>query len=431
MQKFALILFCFIILSSCKDNISNTQSDALTFEIKNLDDSEYPDNPDIGFRSSKYQNDFFAAGKIDSTENKYEWSFEFTTKESDTIKLEKINISEFIPTIPNHIKADDYISYISCVNQEWNRNQVKFDIGEFKSTIPNITRVDLARNCLNAYLWEVILYTEENNETVPYAHGWFDFPHAAYADLFEKKNNMPFSKFQKPLENWVDPENKKIDLSILRNLKDTMAITFQDLSDAMYPIKGARKKKYKEIIYPDTFSTMRALQSDSTLFATFSPPGFYNKKDPRTTELGRLYNLANIELYTIQSPIPSDTLCEIELTFTHKTSQEKTKLIIGGVNLNDFPILSEEQANKGWKNSMGIGNHSFYESYDKHINYKSESAPYYGLFTDDKGKWLDSHKIGIDGPIFHFTDADKKYLHLWLLSFERHALTGHYLMKIK
>ena len=432
MQKFVLILFCFIFLSSCKENNSkNIQSDVLTFKIKNFDDSEYPDNPDIGFRSSTYQNELFASGKIDSKDKQYKMDFKFFTNESDTIKLENINVSELIPTIPDHIKSDDYLSYVSCINQEWNRNQVKFDAGQFKSTIPNVTRVDLARNCLNAYLWEVILYTEENKKTVPYAHGWFDFPQAEYARLFEKKNDIPFSKFQKPLENWVEPESKKVDFSNLRVIRDTIDIEFQDLSDAMYPIKGARKKKYKEIIYPDTFSTMRDLQSDSTLFATFSPPGIYNKNDPRKTELGRFYNLTNIELHTTDVPTSSDMLHEIELSFTHKSNQTSTKLVFGGLDFNEFPVFSEQEANKGWKNSMGIGNHPFYETYDQHIQYKSEKSPYYGLITDAKDNWLDSHKIGIDGQIFHFTNADKKHLHLWLLSFERHALVGHYLIKMK
>ena len=52
----------------------------------------------------------------------------------------------------------------------------------------------------------------------------------------------------------------------------------------MYPLAGAREKKFKEIIYPQSFKNMRDLQTDSALFATFTPPGFYNKKDPRATD---------------------------------------------------------------------------------------------------------------------------------------------------
>jgi hypothetical protein len=433
---FISILLLTVTLTCCtsenNQSIQAPENETISFEIKNLNDQNYPDNPDIGYRSESYHQDFFEKGIINNTSSPFHWSFSFLTKESDTILLKNVDVSELIPTIPENIKSDEYLSYISCVNQEWNRNQVSFNTGEFLTTITTskIVRVDLARNCLNAYLWEVILYVEEDGKVLPCAHGWFDFPHKMYAQLFEKKNNIPFAKYKEPLESWIDPVSKKVNLNLLRKVVDTIEVDFRNKSDEMYPLKAAREKKYKEIIYPDTFLTMRDLQSDSTLFATFSPPGFYNKKDPRKTELGRINDLQNIAMYKVESKLTDKPLYEIQLTFLHKTNGAKTTLIIGGVNLDDFPILRESEANQGWKNSMGIGNHSFYESYKTHIATKSTTSPYYALILDEQGKWLDSHKVGIDGPIFHFSDEQKNTLHLWILSFERHALVGHYQLKI-
>jgi hypothetical protein len=431
------ILYALIIatiLVSC--NTGNKKSDqkkgreSISFIITNLSDEEYPDNPDIGFRSSNYQNLFFTEGRVDPTSDTFKWNFTFFTKNSDSVSLSNVDISELIPTIPTNIKSQPYLSYISCINQEWNRNQIQFNQDEFSSNMPQLVRVDIARNCLNAYLWEVALYIEEDGKTLPYAHGWFDFPHELYADLFEKKNDIPYAVYKKPLENWVDPKSKKVDLAALRTVIDSTKVKFSDLSNQMYPLEGARKKKFKEIIYPNTFKTMRDLQSDSTLFATFTQPGFYNKKDPRKTQLGRLYQLKNVELNKIKTSSCNDTLYEVVLKFGHRITGEETNLVIGGLHLNDFPILSEHEANDGWKNSMGIGNHSFYEAYKAHTHSKSKNSPYYALFLDKNGRWLDSHKIGIDGPIFHFSDPQRKTLHLWLLSFERHALVGHYKLSI-
>ena len=405
-------------------------TEGMTVELKNLSDAQYPDNPDIGFRSQNYSLNLFETCKIDASHQAFRWDFTFLTKASDSITLKQVDVSEFIPTIPKHIQSDEYLSYIACINQEWNRNQVQFNADEFSSSIADVVRVDLARNCLNAYLWEIIVYVEEAGRVLPYAHGWFDFPQEAYAQLFEQKNKLPYTKYQVALENWVDPQNELVDLSLLRKPVDTIRVRFKDLSDAMYPLKAARQKKYKEIIYPDTFSTMRDLQSDASLFATFSPPGFYNKKDPRTTELGRIYNLKQVDIYQVKAATIDTPLYELQLTFLDKKAARKTTLVIGGINPDDFPVLSEEKANQGWKNSMGIGNHSFYESYQNHLSNKSETSPYYALLLDEKGQWLDSHKIGIDGPIFHFSDANRTELHLWLLSFERHALVGHYCIKL-
>lgn len=426
------LYFITIILLACNNSSDTEQIEGneFTFEVKNLSDEEYPDNPDIGFRSTNYKNNYFKNGKIKRTEDSLIFTLQFFSQSKDTILLKGINISEFIPTIPDAIKSDQYLSILSCINQEWNRNQVRFRPNEFSSNVDHITRIDLARNCLNAYLWEIIVYTEEDGKSVPYAHGWFDFPHSLYAELFESKNSISFKEYAKSLENWVDLESKPIDFSILRQVIDTLPVHFNDKSNAPYPLAGARLKKRKEIVYPRTFKTMKDLQSDSTLFATFTPPGKYNTKDPRKTELGRIYHLKEVSLFKILSQINKDTLYELKLKFKHKNSGIVTYLVIGGITIEQFPILKEDDANEGWKHSMGIGNHTFYESYQDHNDIEAKMNPYYALLLDEEGKWLDSHKVGIDGPIFHYSDPSRKNLNLWLLSFERHALVGHYVIHI-
>jgi len=427
LQKLIFISLLSLAFSSCvRSPKSPPEIGTSHFPISNLTDQEYPDNPDIGFRASQYQSELFTNGELTKTKNAFIWNFTFHTNQGDSLSLKQVDLSQYIPTIPYHVKADQYLSRVACVNQEWNRNQVKFNGSQFATNIPGVNRVDLARNCLNAYLWEIIVYTEENGKTLPYAHGWFNFPQPHYAHLFTLKNNIAFSEYQAALENWVEPESKSVQFNLLRKKIEPIAIRYSDLSDQMYPKQGARLKKFKEIISPGSFSTMRDLQTDSTLFATFSPPGFYNKQDPRKTELGRFYQLKKVELHTTTSPNTADTLHELALHFGHRTKGVNTTLTIGGLNFNAFPILDEKDANLGWKSSMGIGNHTFYENYSDHIEYKAENSPFYALLTDGQGKWLDSHAVGIDGPIFHFSDSTKSTLHLWLLSFERHALVGHY-----
>lgn len=428
--QLTLLISTVVLLFSCNQKEENNAvKSSTTFNITNLTDDAYPDNPDIGFRSTNYQQEYFTTGILDSIGGAT-ISFHFISTTKDTISILDMDVSELIPTIPSPIKNDEYLSYITCVNQEWNRNQVKLLKNQFLATDSTIVRVDIARNCLNAYLWEIIAYIHENGKEVPYAHGWFDFPHSLYANLFQAKNSIPFEKYEPALVNWIDPESRTLDLQKLRTKLNQLNIKYDDKSDTLYPLKGARLKKRKEIIYPNEFKTMRDLQSDSTLFATFSPPGYYNKKDPRKTELGRFRHLQYAELHHIVSSINGDTLYELKLTFMDKDKNRTTQLFLGGLNFNDFPVLPEEEANNGWKTSMGIANHSFYEDYQSHLKNKTLSNGYYGLLLDKEGKWLDSHKIGIDGPIFHFTDASRKELHLWLLSFERHALVGHYRISI-
>lgn len=421
------LFLALITLLGCREVSESTH----TFDVSNLTDADYPDNPDIGFRSSAYKSEWFSSGSIDVVDaGRHIVDLHFLTLEHDTISLSGLDVSEYMPTIPDVIKKDSYLTHLACINQEWNRNQVRYKPGEYQSSRPDIVRVDVARNCLNAYLWEVIIYIQEDGQQVPYAHGWFDFPHELYAQFFESKNGMAYEPFKKSLENWVDPANEKVDLGLLRQVNGEVQVEHEDFSDAMYPLAGARKKKYKEIIHPPQFETMRDLQDDATRFATFTPPGFYNKKDPRVTELGRLYTLESIHLHTTQSKVDGSAGHEVELRFLHKDGKKRTRLYLGGLDFSTFPVLAPADANKGWKSSMGISNHTFYEDYSTHQRSKAQQNPYYAMLTDDKGQWLDSHKIGIDGPIFHFADEARSELHLWLLSFERHALVGHYVIHL-
>lgn len=430
MKRILVLLLAMPLVFACQEGGKKGQAPAeYSFTVTNFSDAEYPDNPDIGYRSSDYQQKFFTSGKIDG--NSTIIDIGFFTDDHDTVHFDKLDISEFIPTIPDNIKRDEYLSHISCINQEWNRNQVSFSKDYFSTTEKRITRVDIARNCLNAYLWEIIAYTEENNAETPFAHGWFEFPRELYAQLFQQKNNIPFEKYKKELEVWIPPANKVVDFSQLREVLHPLSISYADSSNMMYPVAGERKRKLKGLLFPPTFQTMKDLQSDSTLFATFSPPGFYDKNNPRATELGRFYTLANAELNLMKSTLNGDTLHELVLFFHDKTNARTTKVYLGGLQLQEFPVLPVQEANNAWKKPMGIANHTFYEDYPTQLAKKTNNNPYYGLITDGNNAWLDSHAIGIDGPMIHFTDQDRTELHVWFLSFERHAFAGHYVIHIQ
>lgn len=442
LKEFSFILATTLFVMSCDNNSSEqkkeedqaqTQQENETtnykFSVKELTDDEYPDNPDINFRSKNYSANYFKSGKVEYLGD-FKAHFLFYT-DKDTFRLENFQLDEFIPTVPKHFsQKDEYLTCITLVNQEWNRNQVRLDPTEFSTENENISRIDIARNCLNAYLWEIIAYTNEDGKELPIYHGWFDFPEPLYAELFEKRNDLDYDDYRKPLEQWKDPENKDFDETLLREVTGEVKIDFKDKSDKMYPLKGARLKKRKEIIHPVEFETMRDLQSDDTKFATFSPPGIYNKADPRHTELGRIYELQNIKVNKTQCPSNDENLHEIVFSFLDHQGNRKTKLIIGGLDFNEFPKLTVEEANKGWKNSMGFGNHPFYENYSEHQSWNLKNACYYGYLTNEKDQWLDSHKVGIDGPMIHWDKNVENRLHVWLLSFERHALVGHYVIDI-
>ncbi len=248
--------------------------------------------------------------------------------------------------------------------------------------------------------------------------------------LFEYQNAIAYEEYRKPMEQWVEPKNKTVDLSKLRQVKQSWeAVSYKNLNDQFYPLTGARKKKFKNIIFPEQPTQIQDFLTDSTTFANFDQPGYYNTNNPRQTQLGHLAHLQDVTVRNILTPTGRDSY-ELEFTYTEQHTGDTTRLIIGGFDIARIKRASVKHHNKGLKLPMGIGLHSFYENYNTALQNPMARNPYYGLLLTPNDQWLDSHNIGIDGPLMHWDEQDPSKLHFWLLSFERHAFVGHYVIEI-
>lgn len=396
--------------------------------ILEMDKAAYPDNPDIDIMHSRYDEVLYETIKlVQKDSNRFDFVL-VPHPGGDTVEIPAVSLMEWMPTIAPHLKGNDYLSSLAVVNQEWNRNQIRFDAGEFKvkgKAEYSIKRVDVARNCLNSYLWEVIMWAEENGETKPYYHGWFEFPEELYASLFKTRNGVAFNKYKDVLEEWHDPASKELPIAQLRKVVVEQEVAFQNHNQEEYPLKGERSRKYKNILHPRNTTRIQDFLTDKTLYATFSQPGYYNPKDPRKTELSRLAQIQKVMLRKIiPAAASSNSLLEIEMVFTNPENNKTTKFYISGIDIAEIPTLEVEQANDGWQNSMGFSNHTFYETYADAQIKSSLTSPYFAVLTDEQNRWLDSHKIGVDGPLLHLDRQGR--LHVWFLSFERHSFVGHY-----
>lgn len=440
------LLLCLLICAtfySCNSNPSS-ESDATEaveqkekkewlVPIKQLAETDYPDNPDWGTEHSDYDEMKFEHLKITkNTDGVFSFEGIPANDRTDNLLLAGLKIMEWIPSVPSWVLEDPYLTHIGVFNQEWNRHQVRFEAGEFQlkgNRDPfEIQRVDLARNCLNAYLWELIIYAEDKDgKRKVYYHGWFDFPKDLYADLFNQRNpSLDYEDYRKVLEDWVEPESKRINLALLRTVELEEELNFEDYQDQYYPLKGNRKSKFKNIVRPKKVTAITDYLNDSTLFSTFSAPGFYDTNNPAKTELGRFSKLEKVVLRKTIAKNSAKTDClELEYHFRHKTDNKLTRFIVGGITADRLQKLSIEETYKGWQMPMGVGNHSFYEPYNEQQARLVAENPYFAFLLDEEGNWLDSHGIGIDGPLFHLDENKENWLHLWILSFERHAFVGH------
>ena len=434
--KFVFVLFVIACEGSVQkqkptDSQRDSEMPSFAAVLTELSDKDYPDNPDVMVRHSKYASSVMESIQFLESGEGFNVVILPTRNEDDTIFMNGVRLMEFIPSVPEYVKNDDYMSLISIINQEWNRNQVKWVGAELEAILDGnkvngetITRIDIARNCLESYLWELFFYAEEDGKDKVFYHGWFTFPTDLYKVLFKERNAQDFKRYEMYLEQWNTPPSEVFDLSLIRTVKDQWDVTskVKSMNDTMYPIQGERKKKEIEIIYPEVYTKISDFHTDSVLFATFSSPGFYDRSAPRKTQLGRFQKLQKVEC--LSTEFSGNKLDEIQFTFERENG-EQTQFIFGGLQFDRMPKLSVQNANLGNQYSMGIGNHPFYEDVRSHETLSSIDNPYFGVLLDEEGKWLDSHEIGIDGPLLHLSE-DGKTLHVWMLSFERHALVGHY-----
>ncbi len=431
MLKSIYIISIILLIISCKDASYNTYKT----EVKELTDEQYPDNNDIDIRSNdwdKYSHLNFEIKRND----KFDFTIKITPDNSfsDTIILSGINILSWIPTVPKHVCKDDYLKTLGIINSEWNRQQVKIKDDHFSLKGSNeekdkVVRVDLARNCLNSYAWEVITYTKENNTIKPLYHGWFDFPKELYRMLFDEVNKdiLTFEDFKDHLENYKDPKRELVNLNVLRSEISSHSPKFKDYRKEFYPMTGARKTKYKNIVCPQQPQKIEDMLNDSTSYSTFQWPGYYDTKDPRATTLSMLGIPKKVIVkQTISKNIKRDSCLEFDISYARNTDTNYiTRVVIGGIMKNQLKMLKKANYNKGLKMPMGIGNHGFYEEINYAETHSSSDSPYYGFIIDEEGKWVDSHFFGVDGPLLHLDENDPNILHFWLLSFERHAMVCH------
>lgn len=439
------ILPFFVILvaafSSCKNKNKETPHKLLinTAQVKEMTDAAYPDNPDMDGRSKFWDKYEHHKVQIDSN-NATDFTVTFfpSNKFSDTLKIEHVNLLDFMPTVPNYITSN-YLKYIGIINSEWNRQQVKFVKNQFytaknKEEGKKTVRVDLARNCLNSTLWEIITYTNEDGKQKSMYHGWFKFPLALYEKLFNEKNKgkLVFNDYKDHLINWKTPETKVIDLSKLRTIDNEWQLKFKNYNNEMYPLTNARKGKYKDIVYPPKPTSINQLLNDSTTFATFAYPGFYAKAQPRPTTLSMLGIPKKVILRKTSSKNnDGKTYYEFDITFARNTDTTYlTKVVIGGIQIDSLPKLALNDYNNALKMPMGIGNHAFYETYNYCNSHPSDTNPYYGFILDSKNNWVDSHFFGVDGPLIYRDIDNPEIIHFWLLSFERQAMVTHLSFKI-
>lgn len=392
----------------------------------------YPDAPEP--RSSHfgvYRHGRLRILQIERT--RFRFILEPASAQATAIELDDVDLAHLVASVPSWLPKDPHLIKIGLIDREWNRQQMSFGRktprlrvrpGGDGFEVRALSRVDLARNCLNAGMWELILFTVENGEERAYEHLWFTFPLGLYKQLFERANGLSYWDYWWSLEHWADPAGTPVPLERLRSVVKERPVRAQAKWDEAPMWSGEQRDKRKNLLTQPA-ATYRGWYTHPVRFASFIPPGIYSRAHPRDTQLHRLSELTGAILRQVRVTDETALSAELELAFKDSRTGEPSRLIVGGVSLQALPKLRPMDYDKGWQAPMGIGNPGFFESYKEVLTYPPDRRTFYSVLLDGQDRWVDHHAVGLDGPLLHRDADDPGVIHLYLLSYERHALLNH------
>jgi hypothetical protein len=331
-----------------------------------FNNDEYPENPENTSQVfGTYPHGQLIIKQLDGT--RYRFLLKPATPQTAAIELTDadVDLAHFVAAVPVWVKVDPDLTKISLIDREWNRQQIRLARSSLHVHAGGdgfeqraLSRVDLARNCLNAGLWELLLFTTEDGEERVYEHVWFTFPLGLYKQLFEQVNGLSYWSYWWRLEHWVDPSGTPLLLDRLRTVERERTVSVSAQWDEPPAVRGEQLPKQRNILTPPA-PTYRDWHNQPVHFSSFIQPGRYSRAHPRETQLHYLAELTGSVIRRIKTTGDPRPLFEIELTFRSSKTGEPARLILGGLDLAAVPAGSPKEYERGWQVPFGIGKPSY------------------------------------------------------------------------
>jgi hypothetical protein len=135
-------------------------------------------------------------------------------------------------------------------------------------------------------------------------------------------------------------------------------------------------------------------------------------------------------LREIVSPATDRPLHELELVFEGKQGAGTCRFLVSGFDAAKLPRLPVADYPRGLYAPMGIGVPPFFQSYKELQENPPQKSPYFCVLLDTEGRWINHHDVAVDGPVMHRDAKNPDLLHVYLLSYERHSLIGHFVVSL-
>jgi len=413
-------------------------SNVMEIPVREFSNAEYPEDPaGKSVWAGMYQGRRLRLVRKD--QGHFDFIFEPLHSHIATVTFKDVDVRLMTPSLPSWTKDDAGLRRIALTDRQWNRQQVAFGSpadgrveisGGNGTEVANLYSAELAKNCLNAGLWEVLLSFKEDGQKKMYYQGWFTFPLGYYKDVFESNTGLSYASHWYYLEHWFDPAGTPLALGKLRDvIHESKASTAFDADEPLL-IAGEQVRKRRTTMAANVVTWGDFYRPNDIYYATFVPPGRYSDTTPWSNEYPRIANFEGAVLRKVNSPASDETVDELELTFANRANSAKLRFLASGFEIDKLPQLPVAAYPKGLYMPMGIGVPPFYQDYVLLQQHPPDQSPYFSVLLDEQDRWIDHHHFAIDGPVMHRDSDDPGKLHIYLLSYERHSLIGHWIVSL-
>lgn len=411
-------------------------ADVMELAVREFTNAEYPEDPaGRSLYHGQYDGRRLTLVRKDATH--FDFVFEPLHPHIARVVFRDVDVSLMTPSLPEWTKADAGLRRIALTDRQWNRQQVAFGgpgsahvevTGGDGFEASHLYSAELAKNCLNAGLWEVLLFTHGAAGKELYYQGWFTFPLGLYREIFERNTGLAYWRHWYYLEHWFDPAGTPVPLDGLRRVVHERAVPARyDPAEAIFAA-GEQVRKRRTTVAENARTWGDFFDGRPVRFVSFVPPGRYDLGKPWKNGYRRMDRFEGAVLREVISPAGPKPLTELELTFSSSVGGGPLRFVVSGFDLKALPQLPVMQYPKGLYEPMGIGVPPFYQNYADLQASPPERSPYFSVLLDGEGRWVDHHSLAIDGPVLHRDEHDPSLIHVYLLSYERHTLIGHFVI---
>ncbi|MCH9756435.1 MAG: hypothetical protein K0U37_04490 [Gammaproteobacteria bacterium] len=414
----------------------HTKQDMMV-SVKEFTVKEYPDNPAV---LSKHHGEYSHPKVMihQNKENSFDLVFLPGNDKSAKIVFKNIDIGLMTPSVPKWVRDDKGLTRIALTDRQWNRQQVIFSADDEHIEViggdggeKQLYQVHLAKNCLNAGLWEVLLYSQENHKKTLLYQGWFTFPLGHYKTIFKQNTGFSYWRHAPYLEHWFTPESIQVDVGKLREVVDTYPLVLMQDMDEKIAVGGEQIHKKKNIVSKEKLETFKDYMKEDISFSTFLPPGIYRKNEPWTHEYWRINHPISAALNVIYPFVKTKKpLQELVIAYSDDkpNNNNDSYFYLSGFDMSRLPRLDPKQYAQGQLFLMGIGTPPLKQNYRALSKHPPSMSPVFSVLLNERAEWINHHEAAIDGAILFMDKYKSNRLHMYLVSYERHAVVAHYVM---